>query len=116
MPLFVTKKAMIACGHETGVVILGAEQTYVTIEGTPILIKPDPAGKTIVGCSNANPPVGIKPCTRTQRVLSGTSAFINIDGIAVCLEPVTGLTDGTPPGAVPYNVKTPGQDFVNGSA
>ena len=31
-----------------------------------------------------------------------------------CLDSVRGLTDGTPPGTVHYQVRSPGQDWVRG--
>jgi hypothetical protein len=37
---------------------------------------------------------------------------VRIDGCAVCLDTVTGLTDGTPPGIVTYKVRSPGQTLV----
>jgi hypothetical protein len=116
MPLIITKNAMLACAHETGIVLINpVKQEYVKISGAPILIKPDPAGKNILGCSNFNPPTGIKQCMKTLPVMDGLSSFIKINGEFVCLQPTTGLTDGTPPGAVPYNVKAPGQGFVKAS-
>ena len=39
-----------------------------------------------------------------------------IDGRPVCLDTVTGMTDGTPPGVVKYIVVDPAQDFVEGAA
>jgi hypothetical protein len=34
----------------------------------------------------------------------------------VCLDNLWGLTDGTPPGVVKYNVVDPAQKFVDGAA
>jgi hypothetical protein len=41
---------------------------------------------------------------------------LRIAGRRVCLETVTGLTDGTPPGTVKYLVRDPGQGFVQDAA
>jgi hypothetical protein len=38
---------------------------------------------------------------------------VRIDGRRVCLDTVTGLTDGTPPGTIKYEVRSPGQDLVS---
>ena len=46
----------------------------------------------------------------------GYSAFISIDGHAVCLDNLWGFTDGTPPGIVKYNVVDPAQQFVESAA
>ena len=51
----------------------------------------------------------------TLQVTEGYSDFIHIEGRAVCLDTVTGLTDGTPPGTVRYVVQHPGQTFVTES-
>jgi hypothetical protein len=45
-------------------------------------------------------------------VQRGYSEFVRIDGRPVCLESVTGFTDGTPPGVVKYKVNAPGQSLV----
>jgi hypothetical protein len=45
--------------------------------------------------------------------MEGYSSFVRINGRAVCLDTVTGFTDGTPPGVVKYIVRHPGQKFVN---
>ncbi len=38
--------------------------------------------------------------------------FLRIGGHRICLDTVVGFTDGTPPGAVDYDVRDPGQHFV----
>jgi len=55
---------------------------------------------------------GLKPCATTLRVTKGYSDFVSIGGRRVCLDAVTGLTDGTPPGTVNYVVRKPGQRLV----
>jgi hypothetical protein len=108
-----TDKAVLVCAHETGLVGITASQGLVTIGGRPVLVEHDPAGKPIVGCLNANPPAGIKPCTSTLAVQQGYSELVRIDGRRVCLDPVEGLTDGTPPGSHKYKVRHPGQELVS---
>jgi hypothetical protein len=84
------------------------------VAGRKIQIQPDPEGRTIGGCPNYGPT--IKPCTTTLPVRGGYSTFIRISGSPVCLDTVWGLTDGTPPGIVKYQVASPGQQFVSGAA
>ncbi|MFN8530509.1 MAG: hypothetical protein U0670_18045 [Anaerolineae bacterium] len=108
-----TAQAMLPCTHETGITSNNPSQKWVTIQQSPVLVEPDPVGWTIKGCSNV---VMQKPCTTTLRVLAGYSTFIKVNGMAVCLDTLTGITDGTPPGAAYYKVRRPGQDFVQGGS
>ena len=73
----------------------------------------NPQGRDISMCPNIG--INIKPCNKTLPVTKGYSTFIKIAGKAVCLDTVEGFTDGTPPGAVKYNVRRPGQTFVESS-
>lgn len=109
--LLLTQDAVLRCAHVMGVVDIVATQKLVTIEGRRVLVEIDPEGRPIKGCPNYG--VGIKPCTHTLKVIEGYSNLLRIDGHRVCLQTVTGLTDGTPPGVVPYRVDTPGQKFVS---
>jgi hypothetical protein len=107
---FLTKDAIILCDHGPGIVQVHHTQTLVTISGRQVLVENDPEGRRITGCPNLG--ATIKPCTTTLKVNAGYSAFIRIQGRRVCLSTVTGLTDGTPPVAVKYAVRQPGQHFV----
>jgi len=60
--------------------------------------------------------VGIRPCLTTLKVTAGYSNLIRIAGRRVCLDTITGLTDGTPPGLVKYKVNNAGQPFVQEAA
>jgi hypothetical protein len=108
-----TEDALLLCDHG-GTVHEEVRQAWVTIEGRRVLVDNDPERRSISGCPNTNPFLGLKPCTNTLPVIAGYSTFIKIDGHAVCLDTVTGLTDGTPPGTVKYTVKNPGQTLVGG--
>jgi hypothetical protein len=44
----------------------------------------------------------------------GYSTFIRVGGQRVCLDAITGFTDGTPPGLYKWVVSVPGQQFVEG--
>jgi hypothetical protein len=102
---------VITCDHRLGMVGVAASQDLVSIEGRRVLVEPDPEGRPIAGCPN----VGgvIKPCLLTLEPEAGYSALVRIDGRPVCLEPLSGRTDGTPPGVVRYGVRSPGQSFVS---
>ena len=107
-----TEDANVFCRHETGKVsMLYATQDVVTINGRKVLLTPDPMFKPIVGCANLGPT--IKPCTLTISVSKGYSDFVTINGRAICLDTLTGVTDGTPPASVEYHVRHPGQTLVD---
>lgn len=108
--LWLTDQALLVCKHELGKVKNEPTQDLVTIEKRPVLVDNDPEGRSIGGCPNIG--ATIKPCTKTLKVDEGYSDFIRINGKRVCLDTVTGLTDGTPPGTVKYIVRQPGQDLV----
>ena len=111
---FLTNLAKLTCKHLTGEVRLLRFQDFVTIEGHPVLRKNDPELSLITGCSNMGPT--IKPCTLTLPAYEGYSSLVFIEDIPVCLDTITGLTDGTPPGMIEYFVRDAGQDFVEGEA
>jgi hypothetical protein len=105
-----TENAVVVCTHETGIVGIVATQKLVRINGRRVLVERNPEGRPIVGCPNAAPPS--KPCLTTLVVQSGYSGLLRINGKRICLDTVTGLTDGTPPGTVKYKVRNPGQVLV----
>lgn len=107
---WLTEDAVLVCTHELGVVGIAATQRLVTVEHRRILVETDPEQRPIVGCPNVGPT--IKPCTNTLKVKIGYSDLIQIDGHRVCLDTVTGLTDGTPPGTVNYKVRSSGQNLA----
>src|SRR5215475_6016546 len=103
--LFLTEDSVLICDHIRGIVQNITTQDWVTIESRRIQIEINPEGRPIKGCPNMGP--GIRPCVTTLRVQKGYSEWIRIDGKRVCLDTVTGLTDGTPPGLVDYRVRDP---------
>jgi hypothetical protein len=105
-----TEDAMLVCKHELGRVQIAATQDLVTINGRLLLVESDPEKKWIKGCPNYG--ATIKPCVLTLAVTAGYSDLLRVEGRRVCLDTVSGLTDGTPPGIVQYKVSTAGQDFV----
>ena len=103
------KEAILRCGHD-GKVENVPSQEWVRVKGSPVLVDNDPQGRDISMCPHIG--INIKPCNKTLPVTNGYSTFIRIGGKAVCLDTVEGFTDGTPPGAVKYNVRRPGQTLV----
>jgi len=109
--LWLTQDATLVCG-DGGRVGIAPSQTLVRIKNRLALVSPDPQSRPIAGCPNANPSIGVKPCMTTLVVKEGYSTFVTIGGRAVCLDTVTGLTDGSPAGSVNYSVVDPGQRLV----
>lgn len=107
---FLTEDSVLICDHIRGIVQNTTTQDWVTIENRRVQVEINPEGRPIKGCPNAGP--GIRPCVTTLRVQKGYSDLIRIDGKRVCLDTVTGLTDGTPPGLVDYRVRDPKQSLV----
>ena len=106
-----TLEVKLVCRHITGVVQFSSHlQDLVRIAGQPVLVEFDPLGKPISGCANIG--MTIKPCQLIVKVDRGLSDFIRIQNLRICLDTLTGLTDGTPPGSVQYEVQHPGQSFV----
>ena len=103
------EEAILRCGHD-GKVKNVPSQEWVRVKGSPVLVDNDPQGRDISMCPNVG--INIKPCNKTLPVTKGYSTFIRIGGKAVCLDTVEGFTDGTPPGAVKYNVRRPGQTLM----
>lgn len=109
-----TSAAVLVCDHVSGIVGLVPTQEWVRVSGVPLLVRDNPERRTITGCPNYG--ATIKPCVTTLAVQQGYSCFIKIGGHEACLDTVTGLTDGTPPGIVKYAVRNPGQQLVGASA
>lgn len=114
MMRWLTQDALMVCDHQSGFVGIVPSQVLVRIDGRQVLVEPDPVGKPIAGCPMVAP--GIKPCTSTLAVAKGYSTLVRIDGRAVCLDTVSGYTDGTPPGTYKYTVRMPGQALVDAGA
>src|SRR5680860_1314413 len=106
-------EGVVCCGHD-GTVKNVPSQEWVKILTSPVLVENDPQGRDINGCPNIG--LNIKPCTHTLLVQTGYSTFVRIGGRAICLDTVEGYTDGTPPGAVKYTVRSPGQQLAEATA
>jgi len=108
---WLTEDARFACDHG-GKINNKTSQTLVRINDRIVMVATDPQGRSISGCPNTAPMMGMKPCLNTLIVKTGYSTFIRIDGKTVCLSSVQGLTDGTPPGTVNYKVQRAGQNLL----
>lgn len=106
-----TEKADLRCNHQAGIVDVIPGQSLVQINGRRVMVEHAPVGRPISGCPNYGPT--IKPCTATVNVIFGYSNLVQIDGRRICLNTISGLTDGTPPGVVHYKVIDPGQQLVD---
>jgi len=107
---WLTTKASVKCGHD-GKVNNVPSQTWVRVDTYPVLVDNDPERRDIGGCPNIGPTM--KPCNRTLQAFKGYSSFVRIGGHGVVLDNLDGLTDGTLPGTVHYDVRFPGQTFVS---
>lgn len=107
---WLTQDAAMTCSHETGFVAVAPSQSLVRVNRRHVLVSNDPEGKAIAGCPWVG--LGIKPCLTTLKVTQGYSSYVRINGRSVCLDTVTGLTDGVPPGTFTYTVRRPGQSLV----
>ena len=108
--LLLTEDAGVFCKHGPGKVAIAATQDFVTVNGRKLLVEPDPVGRSIAGCPSVVP---FKPCLTTLAVQKGYSQYIRIADRRLCLDTVTGYTDGTPPGVAMYEVRFAGQQFVS---
>jgi hypothetical protein len=105
----ITEKATIHCGHD-GQVNNKASQRWVSVGGAPVLVDNDPEGRNITACPNFGPTM--KPCAKTLVVAVGYSSWVTVGGKRVVLSNLDGLTDGTVPGTVHYQVRNPWQTYV----
>ena len=109
--LWLTEDATITCDHAgTGRVTgYAPAQSWVTVGGRRVLIRPDPEGRPINGC--VIPPVaGFLPCKTTLGVQGGYSTWVTIGGQPVSLNSVWGYTMANPQTA--FHVRHPGQLLV----
>lgn len=111
--LILTEDAVLICNHVLGKVENQPSQSLVTVEKRKVLVDNDPESRRISNCPNSNPFAGMKPCQLTLKAQTGYSDFVRVEGRRVCLDTVTGLTDGTPSGTVLYKVREPGQTLVS---
>jgi len=107
-----TEDAFLSCEHRPSRIENKPSQDLVTIARRSVLEESDQEGRSIKGCPNLNPLLGIKPCNLTLKLRVGYSDLVRVEGRRICLDTVAGLTDGTPLGTVNYIVRDPGQNLV----
>jgi len=106
--LVLCTRAKLKCSHVGGRADASAhQQSWVRIQGAPILVEQDTASRSISGCPLVSP---TKPCGSTMTATSGHSSFVRIGGARLQLEPTLGISDSVPPGV--YSVADCGQTFV----
>jgi hypothetical protein len=110
VPVILTEKSQLQCGHLMGRVDIDPSQDFVRIEGSRVLVRPDPEHRPIHGCPNIS--AVTKPCQHTLQVRTGYSTFVRISGEPVVLADLAGVTDGSPPAGAGYQVADPAQDLV----
>jgi len=110
---WLTEDAKLVCEHEAGSVAIDPTQSLVFVDGRRVLVENYPLGRPITKCPLYGP--GLKPCMTALKVEEGYSPKIRIDGHPVCLDTVTGLTDGSPFGTFHYTVRRAGQSLVEES-
>lgn len=113
---WITTESVIKCGHDGRVANLPT-QDWLRIAQEPgdgdaplVLRATDPEGRDINACPNYG--VNVKPCRKALKVAKGYSEWITVEGRPVVLSHLDGLTDGTVPGTVHYQVRDPRQTFV----
>ena len=95
------------CGHG-GSVSPHAQQRWVTVMQVPVLVMDDPVGRSISTCPNIA--TNLVPCTICGAVISGPSPFVRIDGRAVVLDNLVGVTNSVAPST--YFAVDAGQSWV----
>jgi hypothetical protein len=105
------EKAVLTCNHPNGFLRNDPSQNFVRIQKSRVLIETEPLGWIIKSCPMVPPQA--KPCTVAEKVEKGYSAWVRISGRRVCLDTVTGYTDGMAPRTIMYTVMKPGQEFVS---
>ena len=110
MPLILNSLGEVICPH-AGRVMLSPRQVTVIAGGGYAICLDDVVGAPIVGCVTPDTKL-TAPCKRVVAVLPGsTSMVVSVASRPVCVETLTGLTDGRPPGTI--SVASPGQVSVD---
>jgi hypothetical protein len=104
----ITEDARLECEHG-GVLENKPSQDVLRIDARRVLVAKDPETRHIHNCPFITPTT--RPCITSLMVGTGYSTLVAVDGHAVCLSSLSGVTDGTPPGAQ-YRVNEPGEIWV----
>lgn len=102
---WVTANADVWCTHR-GTVGLVPSQTWVRVDGIPVLVAPDLEHRPVTKCLNS---ATYNPCLETGQVVEGYSPWIAVDGHPVVTGHAHGLVAAT---TAAYSVVAPGQSWV----
>lgn len=103
-----TAASTLQCIHK-GTLVVQASQQALTVDGQPVLVQADLLAATVAGCTNNNPAAGQAPCLAVTAVSAGLSSTLSVGHQPVVLETAQGLTNGTPPAPVMWQVASAGQ-------
>lgn len=92
MKKLLTSRARIPCAHTPGHVDYGVSQSFVRIDGAPVLRQGDVEGRPVLACAMTG--TNLPPCGTTARVGSGYSSFVSIAGRPVLLSNLRGTNLG----------------------
>ncbi len=110
-----TEGSSLVCAHQ-GKVTLTASQSALTVDGKKVIVQSDLMGAPISGCANVtNPVTGTKQCMTVTSVMAGMATKLTAGGKPVMLDSAQGMTDGSGPGPVMWQVQTAGQTKLTAS-
>ena len=111
---WITEHALIVCKHQLGKVQNAPTQDLVTIATRRVLVATDPEAALHLGLPELRP-----DHQALHDDAQGPARLFDMDPHRrqpLCLDTVTGYTDGTPPGVVEYVVSEAGQAWIEEDA
>lgn len=113
MTFIALETARCRCTHG-GTMRMEHSQDWVTIDGTPVLVKGDLDHRPVIGCGAGAEPVGVVRCRTIATVddRPSHSAFVTIDGKGVVLSTANGATDYSSVNLSPWSMASPGQEWI----
>jgi hypothetical protein len=114
MPAALTTASTLQCVHG-GTVTATASSSALTVGGSPVLVQADLATATITNCPNTNASAGQVPCVAITSVATGASTTLTVAGQPAMLATASGLTNGSPPLPVMWQVVSAGQTLLSAS-
>jgi hypothetical protein len=111
MPAVLTTDSTLKCVHG-GSLVVQASVPVLTAGGPAVLVRADLLAAAISNCTNTNAAAGQTPCLKVTAILTGISTTLTAGGLEVMLETAQGLTNGTPPLPVMWQVSSAGQSVL----
>jgi hypothetical protein len=99
MPNVITEASIVTCIHQAPIQ-LRASQHKLTVDGHAVILQRDLLGAVVDQCPNT----AGAPCTKIISIGSGISTDLVVDGEPAMLETAIGLTDGSPPAPIMWQV------------